>query len=144
MAVKVTKNVPIDTGAYDMRHTTDNSLVANSHPIAVWHRLIDTNDSGGLFELLAEDVVFHSPLLGPPQHGRTRVAGFLLAAFDLLSKYNFCYVREIVGPSDALLDRERKSLVSEHSRYLVCRTTASYAPSRKARQFQHDPQAQGF
>ncbi|HTT11427.1 MAG TPA: nuclear transport factor 2 family protein [Burkholderiaceae bacterium] len=78
----------------------------NEHPVAVWHRLVGTRNASGLNDLLAEDAVFHSPVVHTPQRGRALTALYLSAAFEVLSGERFRYVREIVGASDALLEFE--------------------------------------
>ena len=81
----------------------------NEHPIAVWHRLVDTGDRAGLDGLdglLADDVVFHSPVVHKPQSGRALTTLYLSAAFDVFFNPTFRYVREIVGPADAMLEFE--------------------------------------
>jgi hypothetical protein len=56
--------------------------------------------------LLAEDVVFHSPVVHTPQCGRKVAAGYLSAAFRVFFNPTFRYVREIIGSSDAMLEFE--------------------------------------
>ena len=75
-------------------------------PLATWHRLVETHDAAGLPDLLAEDAVFHSPVVHTPQRGRAAAAWYLTAAFDVFFNDRFRYVREIVGPSDAMLEFE--------------------------------------
>ena len=75
-------------------------------PLATWHRLVRDRDPSALNALLAEDVVFHSPVVHTPQRGRRLAAGYLTAAFDVFSNPTFHYVREIVGASDAMLEFE--------------------------------------
>ena len=76
------------------------------HPIEAWHRLVRTQDPGGLNALLAEDAVFHSPVVHAPQCGRKLAVWYLSAAFRVFFNPGFRYVREIVGPSDAVLEFE--------------------------------------
>jgi hypothetical protein len=76
------------------------------HPLAVWHRLASSRDASGLDALLAEDVVFHSPVVHTPQRGRKLASLYLGAAFRVFFNPSFRYVREIVGPSDAMLEFE--------------------------------------
>jgi len=65
-----------------------------------------------LDELLAEDVVFHSPVVHTPQKGRALTKPYLMAAFNVLpgqsaakgSTGNFHYVREVIGENDAVLE----------------------------------------
>ena len=74
--------------------------------LETWHRLVRTQDPSGLDALLAEDAVFHSPVVHTPQLGRKLAAGYLGAAFHVFFNPTFRYVREIVGPSDAVLEFE--------------------------------------
>ncbi len=71
-----------------------------------WHRLVRTQDPSGLEALLAEDIVFHSPVVHSAQHGRKLAGWYLSAAFQVFFNPTFRYVREIVGPSDAMLEFE--------------------------------------
>lgn len=76
----------------------------NEHPIAAWHRVLAARDVTGLHGVLAEDAVFHSPVVHTPQRGRALVAAYLSAAFVVLGNDSFRYVREIVGERDAALE----------------------------------------
>jgi hypothetical protein len=77
-----------------------------AHPLDTWHRLVREQDASGLPALLAEDAVFHSPVVHTPQRGRALTAAYLGAAFRVFFNPSFRYVREIVGPSDAMLEFE--------------------------------------
>lgn len=76
------------------------------HPLDTWHRLVQTHDASGLDDLLAEDAVFHSPVVHTPQRGRALAARYLGAAFQVFFNPTFRYVREIVGATDAMLEFE--------------------------------------
>jgi hypothetical protein len=76
------------------------------HPLETWHRIVRTRDPSGLDALLAEDVVFHSPVVHSPQRGRKLTAWYLTAALHVLGNPAFRYVREIIGTSDAMLEFE--------------------------------------
>ena len=76
------------------------------HPLETWHRLVRTQDRAGLDTLLTQDAVFHSPVVHTPQRGRKLAALYLGAAFEVFFNPAFRYVREIVGPSDAVLEFE--------------------------------------
>lgn len=71
-----------------------------------WHRLVRTQDTSGLSALLADDAVFHSPVVHTPQRGKKLAVGYLSAAFHVFFNASFRYVREIVGPNDAMLEFE--------------------------------------
>jgi hypothetical protein len=83
--------------------TQSNALPA---PIEAWHRLVRERDAAALQELLAEDAVFHSPVVHTPQRGRALAAAYLGAALEIFCAPEFRYVREIVGASDAMLEFE--------------------------------------
>jgi hypothetical protein len=76
------------------------------HPLEIWHRLVRDRDASGLKDLLAEDAVFHSPVVHTPQRGRSLAAAYLGAALDVFFNPTFRYVREIIGTSNAALEFE--------------------------------------
>jgi len=76
------------------------------HPLETWHRLVRTQDPAGLNTLLAEDAVFYSPVVHTPQRGKKLAASYLSAAFHVFFNPTFRYVREIVGPADAMMEFE--------------------------------------
>jgi ketosteroid isomerase-like protein len=78
------------------------------HALDAWHRLVRTQDPSGLGTLLAEDAVFYSPVVHTAQRGRKLAAWYLGAAFRVFFNPSFRYVREIVGPSDAMLASDRR------------------------------------
>ena len=78
----------------------------NPHPIATWHHLVQTGDPSGLDRLLADDAVFISPIVHAPQHGKALASAYLSAAFKVFFNPSFRYVREILGPTDAMLEFE--------------------------------------
>lgn len=63
-------------------------------------------DPSGLDAILADDVVFHSPVVHTPQRGKAVTAGYLAAAMRVLGNPSFRYVREVVGERDAVLEFE--------------------------------------
>lgn len=78
----------------------------NVRALETWHRMVRSSDPSGLPALLADDVVFHSPVVHSPQRGRSVTVLYLTAAFRVFFNPSFRYVREIVGPSDAMLEFE--------------------------------------
>jgi hypothetical protein len=56
--------------------------------------------------LLADDCVFHSPVVHTPQQGGDRTAGYLSAAIRVLGNSTFRYVRQVVAGRDAVLEFE--------------------------------------
>lgn len=75
-------------------------------PLVRWHRLVASRDVRGLDALLADDVVFYSPIVHTPQVGKAITAKYLAAALHVFSSGSFRYVREIVGERDAALEFE--------------------------------------
>ena len=88
-----------------------------------WHRAIGNMTDETLDELLADDVVFHSPVVHTPQKGKALTKLYLKAAFNVMpgqsgsngsareeasqekkAKGKFRYVREVVGENDAVLE----------------------------------------
>ena len=78
----------------------------NPTPIATWHRIVRTRDAEGLHELLADDVVFYSPIVHTPQIGKAITTKYLSAAIHVFGNDSFNYVREIIGEHDAVLEFE--------------------------------------
>ena len=75
------------------------------HPtIKSWHQLLSRRDTTGLENLLADDAVFHSPIVHTPQRGKDVTALYLSAAFQVLINDSFHYVREVEGANDAVLE----------------------------------------
>jgi hypothetical protein len=79
-----------------------------SDPIEIWHRLVETRDSQGLDALLADEAVFHSPIVHTPQVGKAITTKYLAAAFQVFFNDSFRYVREVKGERDAILEFEVK------------------------------------
>jgi hypothetical protein len=89
-----------------------------STPIDEWHRIIREKDFDSLQGLLADDVVFHSPIVHTPQEGKKITSLYLRAAFGVFGASpgeqerapssggndKFHYVREVVGKRDAVLE----------------------------------------
>jgi len=87
-----------------------------------WHRVVEDGDLAALDDLLADDVVFHSPIVHTPQEGKALARLYLSAAYGVLAgpegvaaggasegtaasePSRFRYVREIVGERDAMLE----------------------------------------
>ncbi|MFO1217241.1 MAG: nuclear transport factor 2 family protein [Burkholderiaceae bacterium] len=74
--------------------------------LKTWHHLLRERNAAALPALLAEDAVFHSPVVHTPQRGRAITAAYLAAALKVLGNDKFRYVREIVGSHDAVLEFE--------------------------------------
>lgn len=55
---------------------------------------------------MADDVVFHSPVLHTPQKGKALTTMYLSAAFYVLSDKDFVYKREVLQNNQAVLEFE--------------------------------------
>jgi SnoaL-like domain len=77
-------------------------------PIKTWHGLVETRDAQGLDALLADEAVFHSPVVHTPQVGKLITKKYLTAAFHVFFNESFRYVRELQGSRDAVLEFEVK------------------------------------
>jgi hypothetical protein len=72
--------------------------------LATWHLVVQQRDMAALQGLLADDVVFHSPVVYTPQRGKAITLMYLGGALQVLNNAHFRYERQIVGPRDALLE----------------------------------------
>ena len=71
-----------------------------------WHDIVRTRDASRLGDLLADDVVFYSPVVHTPQLGKAITTAYLSAAVKVFGNESFRYVREVIGESDAVLEFE--------------------------------------
>ncbi|MBF1801920.1 nuclear transport factor 2 family protein [Alloalcanivorax profundimaris] len=69
-----------------------------------WHRLVESKDANELDELLADNVVFHSPVVHTPQEGKAITRMYLTAALHTLNNEHFRYEREILQGDNAMLE----------------------------------------
>ena len=85
--------------------------------IQKWHDLIAGNFPGGYDELLADDVVFFSPVVFTPQHGKNLAKLYLMAAGNTfggdedkadgtLKESSFHYTKEVLDGNQAILEFE--------------------------------------
>jgi hypothetical protein len=72
--------------------------------LAAWHDLVQTRNVKGLAALLADNCVFHSPVVHTPQVGKVVTLQYLSAAFHVFFNPSFRYVREVAGANDAVLE----------------------------------------
>lgn len=72
--------------------------------LAAWHQIVAARSPRGLTALLADDVVFYSPIVHTPQVGKPITTQYLAAALHVFGNDSFRYVREVVGEHDAVLE----------------------------------------
>lgn len=78
---------------------------AHHEGLARWHAYMEGGAGPAvLAELLAEDAVFHSPVVHTPQAGKPVVMAYLVAASHVLGNDSFRYVRELVDGEEAMLE----------------------------------------
>ncbi len=75
-------------------------------PLERWHEVVRTRNPALLNQVLAEDAVFHSPIVFRPQQGRDLVALYLSGAMHVIANPSFRYVRQVVDGNDAVLEFE--------------------------------------
>ena len=75
-----------------------------NNAIEEWHRIVRERDIDALDDLLADDVVFHSPVVHTPQRGRPITAMYLAAAVVVFGNETFRYVREWRATHEAVLE----------------------------------------
>jgi hypothetical protein len=73
-------------------------------PIARWIAVAKSRDPADLDTLLADDVVFQSPVVHTPQRGRAITTKYLSAATQVLGGDGFRYVGEWFGETSAVLE----------------------------------------
>jgi len=71
-----------------------------------WHQFVETKDHKILDELLAENVIFYSPVVWTPQVGKPITKLYLLAALEVLGENHsdFNYTKEIVNKDHLILE----------------------------------------
>jgi hypothetical protein len=73
--------------------------------LARWHEYMQSaGDPALLSNLLADDAVFHSPVVHTPQAGKAVVMSYLVAAAHVLGNDSFHYVRELVDGDEMMLE----------------------------------------
>ena len=73
--------------------------------LAKWHAYMASHgDLTLLGAMIADDAVFHSPVVHTPQAGKAKVMAYLGAAAQVLGGEGFAYVRELVDGNQVLLE----------------------------------------
>jgi len=79
--------------------------VTSGSNLARWHDYMESgSDPAVLSALLADDAVFHSPVVHTPQVGKPIVMAYLVAASHVLGNDKFRYVRELVDGHEMMLE----------------------------------------
>jgi hypothetical protein len=72
--------------------------------IEAWRAIVKTRDIASLDRLLADDVVFSSPVVHTPQRGKAIAMKYLAAALQLLNGDSFRYGEQWIGETSAVLE----------------------------------------
>ena len=73
-------------------------------PIERWHSIAKSRDVRGLDDLLADGVIFQSPVVHTPQVGKAITQKYLSAALLVLNNGTFEYLNEWYGRTSAVLE----------------------------------------
>ena len=75
-------------------------------PITIehWHQIVRSRDAAALERLLADDVVFVSPVVHTPQVGKAITTKYLQAALQVLNNDTVTYLNEWYGADSAVLE----------------------------------------
>ncbi len=71
-----------------------------------WHQTVKTRDLNAIDALLADDVIFFSPVVHLPQKGRGLTKLYLTAALYVFVNETFKYVREVKSENNVVLEFE--------------------------------------
>ena len=69
-----------------------------------WYDFVEKHDEQALADMLADDVVFHSPVVHTPQEGKAITFAYLSAAGKVLGGDSFRYVNEFVSENGAVIE----------------------------------------
>jgi hypothetical protein len=72
--------------------------------IELWQQMLTSGKTELLDEILADDVVFHSPVIHTPQEGKKLTSMYLKAAFHVLLNKDFKYINQILQDNKAALE----------------------------------------
>jgi hypothetical protein len=79
--------------------------VSGADNLARWHAYMNGgSDPAVLSGILADDAVFHSPVVHTPQVGKTKVMAYLTAASHVFGNGTFRYERELVDGNEVMLE----------------------------------------
>jgi ketosteroid isomerase-like protein len=78
----------------------------SDNPLERWHQIVMAQDIAALDDFLADEVVFHSPILHTPQRGKQLVTRYLSAALRVFFNPSVRVLRKIVVSSDGMFEFE--------------------------------------
>jgi len=73
--------------------------------LKIWHNMLEEKNPKLLNTILADDVVFYSPVVFSPQHGKAITMMYLTGAFHVLvGQGHFRYINETITEKTAVLE----------------------------------------
>lgn len=69
-----------------------------------WHEIVKSKEAAALSAILADEVVFESPVVHTPQVGKAITFKYLHAALHVLNNDSFHYLNEWHAPMSAVLE----------------------------------------
>ncbi len=72
--------------------------------LKAWYDLVEHHDGQKLSDLIADNVVFHSPVVHRPQEGKALTFMYLSAAVQVLGNDSFRYTGEYISETGAVLE----------------------------------------
>lgn len=71
-----------------------------------WHQFIETKNPKILDDLLANEVIFYSPIVWTPQEGKQITKLYLMAALEVFGgeNSNFTYVKQVIDKNNFFLE----------------------------------------
>ena len=76
------------------------------NPIYKWHEVVANQDHDLLKSILAENVIFYSPVVFTAQKGKDLTFLYLMAAAQVFNNKSFSYIKEIINENHATLEFE--------------------------------------
>ena len=76
------------------------------NPINKWHEVVANQDHDLLKSILAENVIFYSPVVFTAQKGKDLTFLYLMAAAQVFNNKSFSYIKEIINENHATLEFE--------------------------------------
>ena len=76
------------------------------NPINKWHDVVRNQDNNLLKSILADNIIFYSPVVFTPQKGKDLTFLYLMAAAQVFNNKSFTYTKEIINENHATLEFE--------------------------------------
>jgi hypothetical protein len=74
--------------------------------LKIWHQFLETRNPKMLDDLLANNVIFYSPVVWTPQEGKMITKLYLMAAHEVFGgeNSNFTYVKQVIDKNNFFLE----------------------------------------